>query len=83
MATKKEIKDFSKPGEETKIIKLFKIPGSDEEYKFVGINGKYYYLPIGEEIKVPEFVAAEIERAEEAQSTLDDDVKRFSIKESN
>ncbi len=81
MATKKEIKKFAKPGEETKIIKLYKIPGSDEEFKFVGINGKYYYLPIGEEIEVPVFVADEIERAEEALATLEDDQKRFSAKE--
>ena len=44
----------------------------DEPNLFVGVNGKSYLLPRGKTSKVPPEVAAEINRANKAQSALDD-----------
>lgn len=45
--------------------------GNDEPNLVVGINGKNYVLPRGQESLVPPEVAAEIERSKKAQLALD------------
>lgn len=44
---------------------------NDDPNYFVGVNGKIYLLPRGKTSKVPPEVAAEIERSNKAQETLD------------
>lgn len=44
---------------------------NDDPNYFVGVNGKSYLLPRGKTSKVPPEVAAEIERSNKAQETLD------------
>ena len=49
----------------------------DEQMKFVSVNGKAYWLPKGETSEVPPEVAAELERAEKAESLQDKNKKKL------
>ena len=49
--------------------------GEDETY-FVSINGTGYQIPRGKEVTVPDFVAAEIERSQEAEEMMFEDKER-------
>ena len=44
---------------------------------FVGVNGVSFLLPRGKVSKVPDYVAAEVERAMQAQETMDETVSRL------
>lgn len=57
----------------------FKRPASDrdEQNVFVGINGINYLIPKGQRTEVPDFVAEELRRSEEAEATF------FSYKDAN
>ena len=50
--------------------------GEDREV-FVGINGVNYLIPRGKEVEVPDYVAAEIRRAEDAEAYMDDEKDRL------
>lgn len=52
--------------------------GNDEPNLVVGINGKLYVLPRGQESLVPPEVAAEIERAKRAQLDLDKTIDKLT-----
>lgn len=52
--------------------------GNDEPNLVVGINGKNYVLPRGQESLVPPEVAAEIERAKKAQLALDKTIDKLT-----
>lgn len=54
---------------------------NDDPNFFVGVNGVSYLLPRGKKSKVPEEIAAEIDRANKAQAALDERVDRL-VKES-
>lgn len=48
---------------------------------FVGVNGVNYVLPRGKKSKVPDFVAAEIERSQAAQEAMFDAQDKLKAKE--
>ena len=43
----------------------------------MGVNGVSFLLPRGKVSKVPDYVAAEVERAMQAQETMDETVSRL------
>ena len=45
-------------------------PGNNEANLFVGVNGVSFLLPRGKKSMVPDYVAAEIKRAEAAQEAM-------------
>ena len=49
----------------------------EEPNLFVGVNGVSFLLPRGKVSKVPDYVAAEVERAMQAQETMDETVSRL------
>lgn len=53
--------------------------GNDEPNLVVGINGKNYVLPRGQESLVPPEVAAEIERSRKAQTALDKRIDELTV----
>ena len=52
--------------------------GNDEPNLVVGINGKLYVLPRGQESLVPPEVKAEIERSKKAQLALDKTIDKLT-----
>ena len=49
----------------------------EEPNLLVGVNGVSFLLPRGKVSKVPDYVAAEVERAMQAQETMDETVSRL------
>lgn len=51
--------------------------GSEAKELFIGINGVNYLVPKGKPVEVPDFVAAEIERADKAALFMDEEKDRL------
>lgn len=58
-------------------VNLPRARGSEPKELFVGINGVNYLVPKGKPVEVPDFVAAEIERAEKAGQFMDEEKDRL------
>ena len=58
-------------------VNLPRARGSEPKELFVGINGVNYLVPKGKPVDVPDFVAAEIERAEKATQFMDEEKDRL------
>ena len=56
---------------QTKSVNVPRASGLDDPVVFVGVNGVNYIIPRGKTSEVPEAVAAEYERAIEAQTAWD------------
>ena len=59
-------------------IKVDRRTGNDEPNLVVGINGKNYVLPRGQESLVPPEVAEELARAKRAQLALDKTIDKLT-----
>lgn len=82
MATNKNNENTAPAVEEVKDtrVKVYidRRTGNDEPNLVVGINGKNYVLPRGQESLVPPEVAAEIERSKKAQMALDKTIDKLT-----
>ena len=65
-----------------KRIEVFiaKAAANEDPNFFVSVNGNSFLLPRGKKSKVPEEVAAEIDRAQRAQNVLDERVEEMASK---
>ena len=61
----------------TVTVNLPRARGSEPKEVFVGVNGVNYLVPRGKPVEVPDFVAAEIERADKATQYMDDEKDRL------
>ena len=82
MATNKNTENTAPAVEEVKDtrVKVYieRRTGNDEPNLVVGINGKLYVLPRGQESLVPPEVAAEIQRSRRAQLSLDKTIDKLT-----
>ena len=71
MATTKktEVKAVIPEGYEE--IMIPKADANEDKDLFIGINGENWLIPRGKKTAVPEYVAEEIRRSEEAKETLE------------
>lgn len=59
-------------------ITLPKARGTEPKELFVGVNGVNYLIPKGKPVEVPDYVAAEIARAQAAEDFEDDEKMRMA-----
>ncbi len=58
-------------------VSLPRARGDQPKELFVGINGVNYLIPRGKSVEVPDYVAEEIERAENAEAFMDEEKDRL------
>lgn len=63
-------------------ITLPRASGSAPRDVFVSVNGVNYIVPRGQEVEVPDYVAAEIERASRAEAYMQDEKDRMKQEQS-